>query len=257
MFKRVKENRIYKSIVDQILEAIYRGDLKVNDKLPSENELSQIFGVSRVTVREAIRSLEQAGMVEVRQGSLGGAYIKEVDLEILVTDIGRALKMSNLIFPNLAEARALLEEMILRSLKGSKLEDVVIQKLEENISVSQEHARANRNKERLVANFQFHTLIAELTKNPIILLMHRLIVGLSIPFFENVKATPQMAQRTKEDHQAVVDLLKKRKFVKAGELCAAHIRETSSRIMEKSKNQSLLPYRQERGAHEKAILSGR
>ncbi len=73
MFKKIKQNRMFEVIVDQVFEAMLRGDLKPNDKLPSEKELGQIFGVSRVTVREAIRSLEQFGAIEVRQGSMGGA----------------------------------------------------------------------------------------------------------------------------------------------------------------------------------------
>jgi len=239
-FTKIKENRIYQRIADQILEAIFRGDLRPNDKLPSENKLSDMFGVSRVTVREAIRSLEQAGMVEVRQGSQGGSYIKKVELGSLVAQIGPALKTTNLTFPQLTEARALLEEMILKNLISSKINEAQLHSLERNVSVAEEHFRAKRNRERLVSNFHFHSLIVELTENPILILMHKLIVDLSLPFFENVKASTSMVLKTIEYHRAVVEHLKKGDFVKAGGTCAAHIRETSARIIEKSKKQSFL-----------------
>ena len=53
------------------MQAILRGELKPRAKLPSEFELGKIFGVSRVTVREALRSLKQFGIIEIRQGSQG------------------------------------------------------------------------------------------------------------------------------------------------------------------------------------------
>lgn len=240
MFKKIKQNRMYENILNQVLEAIFRGDLKPKDKLPSENELTKIFGVSRVTVREALRALEQLGVVEVRQGSLGGAYIREMDLDTVVGQIGNALRMTNVTFRHLADARANLEEIILRKSIPSKMDDKDFWRLENNIAAAESHFKENRNRERLLANFEFHTMIAEMTGNPIIILMHKLIVDLSFYFFENVKPSVSMIQKTFEDHKEIVDLLKQGEFEKASYICSRHIQEVSARIVEKSKQQSLL-----------------
>ena len=61
MFQKIDQGRIYERIVDQILQSILSDELKPNDKLPSEKELGKIFGVSRGTIREAIRSLGLMG----------------------------------------------------------------------------------------------------------------------------------------------------------------------------------------------------
>ena len=240
MFKKIQHNRMYESVVNQVLEAIMRGDLRPRDKLPSEKELGEIFGVSRVTVREAIRSMEQFGVVEVRQGSQGGAYIKAVDLDSVVAQIGNALRMTSVTFQNLAEARATLEEIVLKRMVPSKIRQATLRRLEKNLASAEGHFKKNEKKERLLDNFEFHTILAEMTGNPIIVLMHKLVVDLSLSFFENVKPTDAMIQRTIDAHHQIVEALRQEQYKEAAEICSDHIEEVSARIVEKSKKQSLL-----------------
>src|SRR2546421_12610571 len=79
MFRAVRTPRVYEHIVAQIERAIYEGRLAHGDKLPPERQLVREFGASRVAVREALRALEHRGLVEVRQGSAGGYFIRELD----------------------------------------------------------------------------------------------------------------------------------------------------------------------------------
>lgn len=231
---------MYEVIVDQILESILRGDLKPNDKLPSEKELGDTLGVSRVTVREAILSLEQYGIVEVRQGSTGGAYIKEIDLAAVARQMVNALKMTNLTFPQLAEARAVIEEAVMTRMLASRIDANQLGSLENTIKKAEAHYKNGENKQRLLANFSFHTKLAEMTANPIIILMHKLIVDLSLGFYEDVEPTQQMIEKTIADHYKVVELLREGKFQEAANHCSSHIRKVSGQIVEKSKKQSLL-----------------
>jgi len=69
----VKKVRVYEEIVAQITSLILNGELKVGDRLPSERELCETFGVGRNSVREATRALESAHLVETRQGE--GTYV--------------------------------------------------------------------------------------------------------------------------------------------------------------------------------------
>jgi GntR family transcriptional repressor for pyruvate dehydrogenase complex len=68
MFKSVKSNKISENIVEQIRKAIFEGRLKPGDKLPPERELMKNFKVSKATLREAMRSLEVLGFLEIREG---------------------------------------------------------------------------------------------------------------------------------------------------------------------------------------------
>src|SRR5882762_8280145 len=75
MFKVVSSSRISQSIVEQVKVLIRQGRLTPGDRLPSERDLCDRFGVSRVTVREALRMLEAGGLVEIRVGAKGGAFV--------------------------------------------------------------------------------------------------------------------------------------------------------------------------------------
>ena len=86
MFSSVRTPRVYEHIVAQIERAIFDGRLQQGDKLPAERQLVREFGASRVAVREALRALEHRGLVEVRQGSAGGYFIRELDAGPLVRD---------------------------------------------------------------------------------------------------------------------------------------------------------------------------
>jgi GntR family transcriptional repressor for pyruvate dehydrogenase complex len=240
MFKKIKQNRMYENIVNQVLEAIFRGDLQPDDKLPSEKELGDIFGVSRVTVREAVRSLEQFGVIGVKQGSLGGAYVRKMDMDAVVNQIGNALKMTNVTFPHLAKARASLEREILSELIPSKITREDCDRLARNIDRAEAHFLENESSKRLRTNFGFHAMLAEITENPILILMHKVIVDLSISFFENVEATVPMVKKTLGQHRQIVELLRQKKFEEAGNFCFQHIEDVSATIVEKSKKQSLL-----------------
>src|SRR5262245_28121356 len=75
MFSPVSLGRVSQVIIDQIRELIHSGKLRPGDRLPSERELCARFGVSRVTVREALRVLEAGGLVDIRVGAHGGTFV--------------------------------------------------------------------------------------------------------------------------------------------------------------------------------------
>jgi GntR family transcriptional repressor for pyruvate dehydrogenase complex len=108
MFKSAKSNRISHNILRQIREAILTGGLKPGDRLPSEKELSENFGVSKASLREAIRSLEALGLVDVRQGVAGGAFIKEVDIETARDSLFNYIFFQNPSIHEFTQLRALI-----------------------------------------------------------------------------------------------------------------------------------------------------
>lgn len=75
LFKETRPVRSFEDIVRQIQDAIQSGDVTPGDRLASERELCQVFGVSRPTLREALRHLEAQGSVQIQLGASGGVYI--------------------------------------------------------------------------------------------------------------------------------------------------------------------------------------
>ena len=74
MIEPNKTTKVYEQVIEQIKSKIKSGEIKKGDRLPSEREMAESIGVSRASVREAIRALEVVGLVESRQGA--GNYIK-------------------------------------------------------------------------------------------------------------------------------------------------------------------------------------
>src|SRR3954462_2959257 len=77
LFTEVKRTRSSDDVVDQIRTAIISGQLKTGDRLPNERDLCGIFGVSRATLREGLRTLEALGAIEIRPGAAGGIFAAE------------------------------------------------------------------------------------------------------------------------------------------------------------------------------------
>ena len=73
MLKKVTGTTLYEQVMDQIREMIVTGVYQKGDMLPSEKELMQLTGVSRITVREALRMLAEVGIIETRQGK--GSFV--------------------------------------------------------------------------------------------------------------------------------------------------------------------------------------
>lgn len=71
-YERIENKKIYQIIIDRIVDMIRTDELKVGEKLPPERELAAKFGVSRPSVREALRVREVIGLLERRPGGLGG-----------------------------------------------------------------------------------------------------------------------------------------------------------------------------------------
>lgn len=109
LFSPVVPGRISELIVDQIRELILDGTLPPGERLPSERELVERFRVSRVTVRDALRMLEAQGLLEIRVGASGGAFVTAPSAAVVGEGIATMLLMSAIGPEDIAEARLLME----------------------------------------------------------------------------------------------------------------------------------------------------
>src|SRR5215510_8773012 len=128
MFGAVRTPRVYEHIVAQIERAIYEGRLACRDKLPPERQLVRRFGASRVAVREALRALEHRGLLEVRQGSCGGHFVRAADPSVVSRDFRTLLRLGRLTAAQLTEARLIIEPEIAR-LAAERATDLDIKEL--------------------------------------------------------------------------------------------------------------------------------
>ena len=129
-FKPIKQTRVSEEVIEQIKQSILVGDFKAGDKLPTERELVEEFQVSRVAIREALRSLENAGFVVTRQGASGGTYVIDLSFDKLTgafLDLFLANKIS---IPELFHVRVLIEPEVAR-LAATRITTESVNKLED------------------------------------------------------------------------------------------------------------------------------
>jgi len=77
LFTSLGQGKAYEKVADQIRERIFAGQLRLSDRLPAERDMAAQFGVSRVVVREAIRTLELSGLLTVKKGAKGGIFVAQ------------------------------------------------------------------------------------------------------------------------------------------------------------------------------------
>jgi DNA-binding FadR family transcriptional regulator len=160
----------YQQIADQLRDLILTGVLAPGDRLPSEGALSGNFGVSRSTVREALRVLASRDLVVTTRGTTGGTFVAKVERsqvsEYLATSIGR-LSGDGLTVREILEARELLE-VPAAGLAASRrtMEDLAA--IEEALAHEEgERARGVRFSEHR----QFHSLLIAAAGNDLLDLM--------------------------------------------------------------------------------------
>lgn len=109
LFSPIKHTRASSDVIAQIRAAILSGQFHPGDRLPTEREMAEQFGVSRVTVRDALRTLEASGLIRIKVGSQGGPFVAEPDIATLSDSLGTHLLRSGTTFREVAEARLALE----------------------------------------------------------------------------------------------------------------------------------------------------
>ena len=167
LFKSLKRNRLSEDIVDYIKNLIIEGKLNPLDRLPSERELAERFGVGRPTVREAIRTLELMGLVEVHSGQKG-TIIKNPELvtymESVVEQMSWLVQIERTTLRQLLEVRDSLERGIaLNAAKNAT--KAQLKQMKKNIT---EMKRSTGDIDAYLKNgIEFHSTMAEATQNPI------------------------------------------------------------------------------------------
>ncbi len=109
LFTAVKRLRTSDDIVAQVRDAILAGQLKRGDRLPNERQLCRAFGVSRASLREALRTLEAIGAVEIRLGAKGGIFVSEPDGDQVGSALEALMRFRGVTVAELAEFRTSFE----------------------------------------------------------------------------------------------------------------------------------------------------
>jgi GntR family transcriptional regulator, transcriptional repressor for pyruvate dehydrogenase complex len=230
LFSPVSVGRISQVIIEQVRLLIRQGKLKPGDRLPSERALCGRFGVSRVTVREALRVLEATGLIEIRVGARGGAMVAEPSSDSVGEGIADLLTLSALSPSEITETRMVIEVSLIPLVVERATADDLTALTE--ICTAQEAAIAEqRHSTELSA--EFHTRLAACTHNAAVQMLVQSFHGPLLASLDAAAATaPQMGRRGVAEHRALIEAIESKDADAATEIMRAHLARTAGRLAE-------------------------
>lgn len=175
-FTRMIPKKSYEHVVEQIEDAIFKGQIKAGERLPSEMKLKETFNTSRGTIREALRVLEHKGLITVRTGVKGGAVIQPANTRAMQDGIALLIRHRQVSLEQLAEFRAYLEGAAAHkaALYGGKEQ---VKALNDILDQIRAHVKTDPKdwEEFHRLDAQFHEHIAVMADNPLMLANHTCI----------------------------------------------------------------------------------
>ena len=228
--RQAKPVRLFEQAVEQIKMLILDGHLKPGDRLPSENELSQLLNVSRSSVREALRSLESGGLIQVRSGS--GAFVSEDALVLSSVNeaMQRLLRRKDLVL-QLLEVRQAIERLsVVQAAQFASNEE--LDELEEIIQqqASLTSDLSPDSLERLAQlDMSFHLALSKASKNDIVF---EIISALVPSFREDNRAVFYVEEGISlvEEHRQIMEALRAHDPVAAEKSMQMHIGRVAQEI---------------------------
>lgn len=170
-FQPMVKQRLSDGIVDQIKKAIYDGQLNPGDRLPSERELCTTFNVGRPTIREAMRTLDVLGMIEVSHGAKG-SIVKERNIveymETVRKEMSWLIRADKTTYRDILNVRNHIDIGIAHAVADNST-DEDIQNLESFLEKLKQNSKDIE--EYLPLAIEFHQQLALATKNKIFYLI--------------------------------------------------------------------------------------
>jgi GntR family transcriptional repressor for pyruvate dehydrogenase complex len=186
-FRKVQVARAFEDIAGQIRAELSQGRLRPGDRLPAERDLAVQFGVSRNTLREALRSLEISGLITLRKGALGGAFVNDTNGDTIVTSIQDMFSLGAVSTEQITQARISIESAIIRA-ACEVYTAADLKKLHENLELAAEATRRNDFFARVNAHLEFHMILARATRNPILIVVMEALIGIMRQFVHSIGA---------------------------------------------------------------------
>jgi GntR family transcriptional repressor for pyruvate dehydrogenase complex len=222
----VKSTRIYEEIVRQVKQLIAEGKLKSGDQLPPERDLAEKFMVSRTSVREALRALQSRGLIEIRAGE--GTFVRDISVETLIEPLALVILPHREAVGELFEARRLLEPAIAAlAARRATPEDIaeMARILEEQ---SKEIAQGRTG---LSQDAAFHGAMAASAHNRAISRIDGALMDLLTQSREESLHTPGRPTRSHEDHQRILEAIRRRDEVGAHRAVLDHLTAVERLVM--------------------------
>jgi|SRR5271165_6085005 len=219
MYKVIQTSRLYEQIVQQIEESILKGEIVEGSQLPAERELAEQFGVSRTAVREAIKALQEKGLVDALPGR--GTFVTNGSSNGMRRSLGRIVKGGE---PDglayLVEVREMLEpEIAALAATRADYEDLAAMRQ----ALDAMDNAGPQSEAYIEADLDFHLALAEAAANPIVLSLIDSIVGLLREQRLRISLVDGGPQRGQHYHKSILEAIERRDPQGARAAMQAHL----------------------------------
>ncbi len=206
MFSDVSSDKISLKIIRQMRDAVLSGRLQAGDRLPPEKELLVQFGVSKHTLREALRALEIMGLIDIRKGAGGGPVVMEVGRETIRNSIADFLHFKDVSVRDLSEVRKVLEPY-LAGIAARRLDPEKLEKLRSMNAACRKTLSAGENIAGGKDEIDFHVLLAETSGNPVLVLILDFVNNLLTEMKRTLKPGVSFSQEVLAAHERILEAL--------------------------------------------------
>ena len=231
VFRRMRIAPAYKAVSAEIERIILSGALEPGAPLPTEQELAQQFGVNRSTLREAIRQVEQEGLVERREGRR--LFVALPGLTDFAPRAMRALVLQQATFHELWQVAVVLEPLAAQLAASAAREDDLqalaanlarMDTLAQQAAADNAGAEAQRQSALIELDVQFHALVARAGRNRALMLAREPVSLLYNATLSRMQEQlPQMHARNLAAHRHILDALRRHDAERAEHWMRKHI----------------------------------
>ena len=233
MYRRIpNERRLSLEVANRIKELIRNEKLKPGDKLPNEMQLAELFGVSRPTVREAVKSLVSQNIIEIQRGK--GTFVSKTP-GIVSDPLGLDFVVDEDLHLSLIEARLLIEPGVARlaAERGTPADiDRIGKYLYDMKNI------VDRHEVGMGTELEFHRSIAEGTENPVIMRLVPIIMDAIIKTYRDAPRTSEDHRQALLEHTAIFNAIKMRDKHGAYMAMQNHLEKSYRRTLSKRRKKS-------------------
>lgn len=241
-FPMLRQEALYVRIASHVRELIETKQLRPGERLPTERELAQLLGVSRVPIREAMRTLATQGLVDVRRGQ--GMFVAKDSLDATVAQLTTALLQQRDLLVELFAVRRLLEPASAQW-AAARADPARITTLQRIIAQMRAAAAANPPDVETMASLdlRLHVAIAATADNRVLVRIMEALQDLHREQLESSLRYRNRVHETMEDHIRIVDAIAARDPVEARAAMIDHIARSQTAALARIGGDSIAPPR--------------
>jgi GntR family transcriptional repressor for pyruvate dehydrogenase complex len=220
-FEPCPTKRAFEHIVEQIRNLIYNGLIAPGERLPSERELADQFQTGRLAVREAFRVLEEMGLIQIKKGKMGGAYIRQISKAIVSRSLMDTIENEMPSMEDLMEARVGVESLI-AELACKRMTADNLRALEQNISDTRK--LIDDGVRSAQTQIGFHILLAKAAGNSTLETVLTSIMNvLQLFLWKGIEPSREHLEEHVNDHKDILKAIEEKKPEKAKKRIVRHI----------------------------------